>query len=125
MATEYIPGVCNIGPNEIKMRLWAGWFFLAATLFLIGIFYYIPMLYWWRLGLFFPAFISALGFFQAGFHFCVSYGSKGLFNVSSETGKTESVSQQEFRKKDQRNALVIVIYSALVGFVVAACALLV
>jgi hypothetical protein len=121
MAT-YIPGVCNIGPEEIKLRTQAGWIFLIITLALAILFYYLPVSPWLRLVLFFPAAISALGFLQAAFHFCVAFGTQGLFNVSHEAGKTESVSQAVFRKQDQQKAILIMLYSAIIGAIIAVAA---
>jgi hypothetical protein len=111
---KYIPGVCNIGPDEIQKRMFAGWLFLVITILLNVGLYYLHVAPIVRIVVFFPAWISALGF-----HFCVAFGTQGLFNVSSEAGKTESVSQQEFRKKDQQTATKIIIYSVIIGLVVA------
>jgi hypothetical protein len=44
---------------------------------------------------------------------------KGVFNFGSELGKTETVEQAEFRRKDQRKALLISLYSALIGIAAA------
>jgi hypothetical protein len=117
--TTYVPGVCNIGPEEVKKRLVAGWFGLILTIVVVGVLIYTGVSPWWRLVVFFPVAIGALGFLQAAFHFCVAYGSEGLFNVSNEAGKTESVSQQEFRKKDQQKVTQIITYSVLIGIAVA------
>ena len=115
----YVPGTCNIGPEEIKMRMTAGWIGLIITL-VFGVFLvYVPVSPWFRLFLFFPATISALGFLQSAFHFCVAFGMEGLFNLSATPGKTESVSQQEFRKADKRKALLIITYSVWIGLVIA------
>jgi len=118
MAT-YIPGTCNIGPEEIKLRMRAGWIFLLATIIFVAIFYFVPTSPWVRLVIFFPAAICALGFLQAAFKFCVAFGTKGLFNVSNKAGKTETVSQKEFRTKDQTKAALIIIYSLIIAVVVA------
>ena len=116
---QYIPGTCNIGPKEIRLRRIAGWIGLISTLLLGALFIYLHVLPWVRIVLFIPATISALGFLQAAFHFCAAFGMKGLFNVSSEVGKTESVSQQEFLNADKRKALVIISYAVWIGLVVA------
>jgi hypothetical protein len=121
---KYIPGECNIGPAEINRRRRSGWvglfatilFWLAVVIFRVSA----P----WRLLLFFPAFLSAEGFLQAAFHFCAGFGSRGLYNFGNVVGKTETVEQAEFRKKDQRKALLISLYSALIGIAVAVLGLL-
>ena len=118
----YVPGTCNIGPEEIKMRTTAGWIGLAATVLIGALLVYLPVSHWTRLVLFFPAAIGALGFLQSAFHFCVAFGMEGLFNVSHEAGKTESVSQQEFRKADKRKAIQIIVYAVVIGILVALAA---
>ncbi len=116
---KYIPGVCNIGPDEIQMRKRTGWFGLVATIILWGAFILLNIPAVWRLTLFIPAMMSATGFLQAYMHFCAYFGFASLFNFG-ELGKKDSVSQAEFRKKDRRKAWQIVIYSILIGIVVAA-----
>ena len=63
--------------------------------------------------------LSAEGFLQAAFHFFTSFGSRGLYNFGTEVGKTEAVEQAEFRRKNQRKALLISLYSALIGIATA------
>ena len=121
MATkqEYIPGICNIGPAEINKRRQSGWLGLGATILLwivLGVFR-VPAI--WRLLLFFPAAMSATGFLQAVLHFCAGFGMLGVFNFCSEVGKTETVEQAEFRHKDQRKALQIILYSVIIGIAIA------
>ncbi len=117
---KYIPGVCNIGPAEINRRRRGGWVGLGATILLWLAFLVFRVPAPWRLLLFLPAFMSAEGFLQAAFHFCAGFGSRGLYNFGTEVGKTETVEQADFRKKDQRKALLISLYSALIGIAVAA-----
>lgn len=114
---EYIPGVCNIGPKEIKKRKQAGWIGLVATIALWAIFIWFDIPSIWRLTLFLPAMMSATGFLQAYMHFCVYFGFWNLFNFG-DVGKTDSVSQAEFRKKDRHKAWQIVGYSILISLVI-------
>jgi hypothetical protein len=48
----------------------------------------------------------------------------GAFNFGSEVGKTETVEQAEFRHKDQRKALQIILYSVIIGIAIAIAGLL-
>ena len=116
---EYIPGVCNIGPAEIRRRMQSGWLGLGVTILLWAVFLVFRVLAPWRLFLFLPAMIGATGFFQAAFHFCAAFGMRGVFNFGSEVGKTETVEQAEFRLRDRRKARLIGLFSALVGIAVA------
>jgi hypothetical protein len=117
--SEYIPGVCNIGPAETRMRRMAGWAGLCATVLLWALFFVFRVPAAWRLFLFFPAVMSAIGFLQAAMHFCAAFGVMGVFNFGPNVGKTDSIEQAEFRKKDRQKALVIILYSCLIGMTAA------
>jgi hypothetical protein len=114
-ASEYVPGVCNIGAAEIGRRRRSGWAGLVATAVLWSLFLLLRVPQPWRLLLFFPASLAGAGFLQAALHFCAGFGSKGLFNFGPELGKTESVEQAEFRRRDRQQAMRIGLYSALIG----------
>jgi hypothetical protein len=116
---EYVPGVCNIGPAEIRSRRQAGWFALVLTLFIWAGFVYFKIPAPWRILLFFPAAMSAVGFLQAKMHFCAAFGILGVFNFGSKVGKTETIAQKEYRRKDQIKAFLIVMDSSLIGLAVA------
>ncbi len=117
--TEYIPGVCNIGAAEIRRRRQAGWLGLGLTILLWAAFLIFRVPAPWRLLLFFPAMLGAAGFLQAAFHFCAAFGMRGMFNFGSEVGKTDTVEQAEFRRKDRGKAQMIGLFSVLVGIAVA------
>jgi hypothetical protein len=117
--TDYIPGVCNIGPAEIRMRRMAGWAGLGATVLLWAMFFVFRVPAAWRLFLFFPAVMSAVGFLQAAMHFCAAFGVMGVFNLGPNVGKTDSIEQADFRKKDRQKALLILLYSCLIGMAAA------
>lgn len=116
---KYIPGVCNIGKSEIKRRKQAGWSGLIITVILLGLLIYFDMPRPWRLVIFIPAMIMAIGFLQARMHFCAYFGMHGVFNFSPDIGKTDTVEQAEFRAMDRRKAWQIIAYSAIIGAVVA------
>lgn len=116
--TKYIPGVCNIGPAEIKRRRQSGWLGLGLTVAMGAAFVWFDVASAWWLALFFPATMSATGFLQAYMHFCAHFGLSSLFNFG-DVGKTDSVQQAEFRAKDKRKAWQIIIYSVFIGLAVA------
>lgn len=120
----YQPGVCNIGPAEIRQRRLTGWIGAAfAVAFLVLAF----ALRWpapLRLIVVIPVALAATGFLQAAFHFCVRFGTQGLFNFG-EVGTQEAVHEAEYRRKDQRKALLIAGLSGLIGVVVAVGAFLI
>jgi len=47
-------------------------------------------------------------------HFCAYFGLASLYNFG-EAGKTDAVERAEFRAKERRKALQIIIYSIIVG----------
>lgn len=121
---KYIPGVCNIGTEEINKRKQAGWIGLIATAVLWALFIWLHIPSIWRLTLFFPAMMSATGFLQAYMHFCAYFGFASLFNFGN-VGKTDSVQQAEFRAQDRKRAWQIVLYSILIGTAVAIIAFII
>jgi hypothetical protein len=119
----YIPGVCNIGPAEIRRRRTAGiggavaaGAVLAATV-LTGA--PKPL----RLLAIVPAAGAASGFIQAATHFCAGFGMRGVFNFG-DTGSTDTVDQAEFRAEDQAKARRILGASLAIGAGVGGAALL-
>jgi hypothetical protein len=128
METEYMtftnvyqPGVCNIGPAEIRQRRRMGWVGLAVTVVYLVLAFALAWPPALRLLAFLPAVLSANGFLQGAFHFCVRFGTQGLFNFD-DLGKEEAVHEKEYRKLDQRKAIQIVVYSVLIAAVVAVVA---
>jgi len=122
---EYIPGVCNIGRAETKLRRAIGWIGLAASIILWASFIFLKAGAAWRLLLFFPVAISAVGFLQAAWHFCANFGLRGVFNFGPGVGRTDTVEQAEFRRQDRRTALQIIGLSTLAGIAVAVAAYLI
>jgi len=120
----YQPGVCNIGPAEIRKRRISGYWGLGvAVVFLVAAF----ALGWaapWRLLVALPVFLAAQGFLQAAFHFCVGFATRGLYNFG-DLGREESVQDAEFRRKDQRKALLISLLAFAIAAVVAVVAWLI
>lgn len=119
---HYIPGVCNIGKSEIKRREQAGWFGVVTAVILYSLIVYLNAPRLWRLIIFIPASVAVIGFLQARTHFCAYFGMKGVFNLSPYIGETENIDQEEFRAMDRRKAWQIIIYSTVIGAVVAAAA---
>ena len=112
---HYIPGVCNIGRDEIRIRALTGLAGLFITAFLV-IFMTIlraaPII---RIIIFVPAFISALGFLQAYFHFCAYFGLRSLFNFEKAGTTPEEIWDDDMRRLDRHRAWTIIGYAALVA----------
>ena len=121
---SYVPGICNIGKAEIKMRRALGWLGAVLCVALWIAFAVLEVAPAWRLTLFLPAFLAAMGHLQAAWHFCAKFGLGGVFNFGPSIGQTDTVEQAEFRRQDRRRALQIIGLSTLIGIVVAAAAYL-
>ena len=117
--SEYVPGVCNIGPAEIALRRRTGWIGFVLTVFFWVVLTLLRAAPFWYSLLFIPSAISGAGFIQAATHFCAGFGMKGLFNLGPRAGMTDTALQAEFRAQDRRKAMRIFGYSILVGIVVA------
>lgn len=125
MERTYAPGVCNLSDAEANRRNAAGWFGLVITLLLEAYFVYANVLPIYRIIIFIPATIGAMGFLQGYMHFCVVFGMSGVFNVSSVMGKTDTVAQAADRVRDRNKAQRLITYSILIGAVVALLAYLI
>jgi hypothetical protein len=117
-SADYSPGFCNIGPAETARRRMAGHVGLIVTVlgFLALVVTGAPN--WLRLILLLPAAGSASGYLQAWFHFCVNFGSRGVYNFGP-LGTVQRVADREARARDRRRSLQIGLASAAVGVVVA------
>jgi hypothetical protein len=120
----YQPGVCNIGPAEIRQRRRLGWIGLALTVVYLVVAFALAFPPAFRLLAFAPAALSANGFLQGAFHFCVGFASRGLFNFG-ELGTEEAVHEAEYRRLDQRKAVQIVVLSVVIAAAVAVAAFLI
>ena len=122
---EYIPGVCNIGPAERRLRRMGGIAGTVATLFILVVLLVSGGPIWWRLILIIPAAGAATGFLQDALHFCAGFGMKGIYNVINSVGVVDNIDLEEFRLKDKRKALQITIWSGLIGVAFALLTLLI
>ncbi len=121
--TEYQPGVCNIGPEEIRRRRRAGHAGLIATVALLVGLVVIGAPPITRLLVGIPAAGAASGYLQAWFKFCAGFGSRGVFNFGP-VGETEQVADANARSRDRARASRIGFASLGIGIVVAIAAVL-
>ena len=100
----YIPGSCNIGPEEIKRRFRVGYTGLVLMVLLILCIKWLHLPHTVRLLLFLPAFYMLSGFLQAFGKFCYIYGWKG---ISSLTGrrKFRNITDETYLKQDRNRAI--------------------
>ena len=118
MSNQYIPGTCNIGPEEIALRRRAGHVGLAVTAALGAALLRSDLSPAWRLTLAFPAAGAASGYLQARQRFCANYGFRGLYNFDAR-GHERPVAIAGAREEDRRRSLQIAATSAAIGLGVA------
>ena len=118
---RYVPGVCNIGPAEVRRRRLVGWLGVAGMVVLCVGLRMADAAPVWRLAVFVPASIAASGFIQARMRFCANFGYRGLYNFEG-IGDEQRVVLEEALRKDRRRAWSIGVRSALIGAVAAVAA---
>ena len=122
MTDQYIPGTCNIGPEEIALRRRAGHLGLAVTAALATALVRSGLHPAWRLALALPAAGAASGYLQARQRFCANYGFRGLYNFESR-GHEQPVPLAGAQEEDRRRSLQIAAASAGIGLGVALAAM--
>jgi hypothetical protein len=118
MTNQYIPGTCNIGPEEIALRRRAGHVGLAVTAALGAALLRSDLSPAWRLALALPAAGAASGYLQARQRFCANYGFRGLYNFE-QRGHEQPVPVAGAQDEDRRRSLQIAGTSAAIGVGVA------
>jgi hypothetical protein len=111
---EYVPGVCNIGPEEIKKRkkrvILAG----IAAFILTWFTFQQPGLLWLRLCLFVSVAALVVLYMQVKLRFCVSFGAFGYFNFD-KLGTLQKVTNKEFIFKDRMKAAGMILFGCIIG----------
>lgn len=110
---KYIPGVCNIGPEERKMRKGAGWAGIVLFLVLAVLLYLTHAPHGYRFFLLIPALLATTGWAQYQQHFCVNFGMRGLQNMDKAAWQTEKVLEDEYRRKDRLKSLRLIALSVI------------
>jgi hypothetical protein len=124
MTDQYVPGTCNIGPQEIALRRRAGHLGLAVTAALATALVRSDLHPAWRLTLVLPAAGAASGYLQAHQRFCANFGFRGVYNFDTR-GHEQQVAGDLAQAEDRRRALQISAASAGIGLGVALAAMLV
>lgn len=123
-AEHYHPGVCNIGPAEIRRRRMAGHIGTLVTLVGLVALVYLDAPPRTRLILILPAAGAASGYLQAWFKFCAGFGSRGIFNFGP-LGDSTRVTDRDALARDRRRSREIGGMALAVGVVVGIAAVLV
>jgi hypothetical protein len=123
-ATNYIPGVCNIGPAERARRKQWGIICVVTYILVLTVLIVLHAPRMYRLALIVPAFGALLGFLQDYLHFCVGFGLRGLYNVLRSVGNTDTVDSRKFRAQDRQKALQIISVSLIASIALGIISLL-
>jgi hypothetical protein len=102
-ASRYEPGVCNIGPAEIRRRRMAGHIGVIATLVVLAALIILDAPPVARLILILPAAGAASGYLQAWFRFCAGFGSRGIFNFEA-LGDSTTITDPDALARDRRRS---------------------
>jgi hypothetical protein len=121
VSTEYIPGKCNIGREEIARRRNFGLASLIVLILLLGGLILAGVNPIWRLFVFIPAASVASGFLQAHFHFCSGFARIGAYNFG-RPGEKHEVGDETSKTKDRKKGNQITLYSVIFGAIVALAA---
>ena len=120
---DYVPGVCNIGPQEIARRRWAGHLAAAFTIGLLVVLIAIDVPAVFRFVVALPAAGAAAGYLQAWLRFCAAFGSAGEFNFGP-LGRRRQVTDATARSRDRHRAAQIALASGAIGAAVGIVAVL-
>jgi hypothetical protein len=93
-AGAYQPGVCNIGPAEVRRRRQIGYLGIAGAIGLGAMLLAVAA----------PATIGLSGLVQAHLRFCAGYGMAGLRNLG-QLGQQEAVDDAAARAADRHRAV--------------------
>lgn len=120
----YQPGVCNIGKAEIERRRRVGLAGILAALGLVVVMGALGVYDLFKLIVFIPAFIGAVGSLQAYYKFCAAYGLISVFNLDDAEFKTKPVIEQKAIEADKGKAYEILYKSLGIAFIFTILALL-
>jgi hypothetical protein len=111
MASEYVPGKCNLGRRGRAMRLTTGIALIALSI-VLGLIVIGQTVRLVRLVAVFPFYVGLLAVLEGSMSFCVLHASRGTFDMSEPMGFASSrsrsmgrVESEDWKKIDRRKAL--------------------
>ncbi len=120
----YIPGVCNIGPWEIRRR-WIGGFLglaVAAVLLVVLIAAHAPVIA--RVVVLLPAWGGAFSVLQARRRFCGAYAMRRISNFGTTYGTIQQVQEEAAHRADIAALGRMIRDSFVIGLVITVIAML-
>ena len=111
LATEYVPGRCNIGRRGRAIRLTTGLVLIAISI-ILGILVLNPVSRWLSLVLVFPAYVGLFACLEGSMSFCVLHAARGTYDLnesrgfaSKKSGTLQNVGSEDWKRLDKRKAL--------------------
>lgn len=101
---DYQPGVCNIGPQEIRRRRQIGYIGVVGAVVLGAILLGLDAPAWMRLAVALPVAVGLEGFIQARERFCAGFAMAGVQNMG-ELGSQVTIEDAAARVADRRKAM--------------------
>jgi len=102
--SSYQPGVCNIGPAEVRRRRQIGYVALAGAIALGAFLLAVDAPAWTRLAVAIPVAGALEGFIQARERFCAGFAMAGVQNFG-ELGTQTAIEDDEALAADRRKAM--------------------
>jgi hypothetical protein len=121
----YIPGICNIGPEEIARRYRIGYLGGILCLLSVLVIELTGMDRIWRLVIVAPVGLALIGFLQARQRFCFNYGFRGVYSLACRqaglSGRRQltTIPNDEFIQKDRWTATVLLVKILLGSLLIA------
>ncbi|HXX60017.1 MAG TPA: hypothetical protein VEI48_01855 [Candidatus Sulfotelmatobacter sp.] len=120
---SYQPGVCNIGPAEIRRRQAGAIAGTIVTIVVAVVIFALGLPHPVRLLIALPAAGALVGWLQAVLHFCVGFARLGVFNFG-EIGPMERIADARAHRADQRRAAQMIGVALLGGLLIGLVAVL-
>lgn len=121
---EYVPGVCNIGPWEVRQRRLSGIVGLIAAGVLLAVLVAAGVPAIARGLVLLPAWGGAFSLLQARRRFCGAYALRGLSNFGSTLASRRDIRSDADHRADLGGLLRLTRDSFAIGLVVAVAAVL-
>ena len=119
----YQPGVCNIGPAEVRRRQVGAVLGTVVTIVVAAAIFALDLPHPVRLLIGVPAAGAIVAWLQAVLRFCVGFARLGVFNFG-EIGPMERVADPAAHRADQRRAARMIGVSLLGGLAIGIAAAL-
>jgi hypothetical protein len=117
--SSYVPGACNIGPEEIARRRAAAVTGLLATAGFAAALLVTGAPDPLRLLVAIPAAATTISALQVRDRFCVAYAAQGVYNVDGPAGQATAVLDAYSRSRDRQRAVRMILAGAAAGLAAA------